>query len=246
MFKLSKKIEEILNNLGNPLGTKELLEILKNSKFCIEERTLDVTEKTEEFLKYFGNYIKKKEFQEHIFKIIRDSYLFCEEVEDLPAIFLQMSLTNFAEIFYGFKSENIQNILGTSFKKLNPRVQILNLCLLVDSIFNNEQYRNYKKNNEEIQVSYKQKQSKIEHEIKNEIDVWIQYLKIDLKDQEELISNLKLGVKNLAELRGLDINSKSYKDLETECCEMLLCQFISESLQEELDDQEDSSPVSIH
>jgi hypothetical protein len=220
---------------------------MKSLNYCTDKNDIvKITDNTHKFLDKFGSFLKNTEFKKQVFKIIQNSYTLCETVEELPRILENTSINYLTEILLKTKSKtkDVQSILGNSFKNLLPGPQILTLSLLVDSVFNDEVSLKEFKNSEEFQVNYTDRNSKIETEIKLELDAWIQSLEIDLGRQDEFINNLKLGFKNLATQKGIDINSQLFSDLETQCVEMLTMQFISASLMEEIDN--DLGSVSIN
>lgn len=211
---------------------------MKSLNYCTDKDDIvKITDNTTKFLNKFGNFLKNTEFKKQVYKIIQNSYTLCETVEELPRILENTSISYLTEILLKTKSKSkdVQSILGSSFKNMLPGPQILTLSLLVDSIFTDEASLKEFKNSEEFQVKYKDNNSKIETEIKLELDAWIQSLEIDLGRQDEFINNLKLGFKNLATQKGIDINSELFSELETQCVEMLTMQFISASLMEEVD-----------
>ncbi len=219
---------------------------MKSLNYCTDKNDIaKITSNTHKFLDKFGTFLNNIEFKKQVYKILQNSFTLCENVEELPKILESTSINYLTEILLNTKSKSkdVQSILGNSFKNLLPGPQILTLSLLVDSVLNDEVSLKEFKNSEEIQIKYKNKMTKIEEEIKGELDSWIQSLEIDLEKQDECINNLKLGFKNLATQKGIDIKSELFNDLESQCVEMLTMQFISASLMEEIDNDFSSVPI---
>ena len=240
-------LNDILKKLGNPINENQFYNKMKALDYCTDKDDIvKIVDNTKKFLDKFGNFLNNAEFKNQVYKIIKNSYSLCEKVEELPKILENTSINYLTEILLKTKSKSkdVQSFLGNSFKNLLPGPQILTLSLLVESVLNDEQSLKEFKNSEEIQVKYKKKMTKIEIEIKMELDAWIQSLKIDLGKQDECINDLKLGFKNLAMQKGMDTKSELFNDVEKQCVEMLTMQFISASLMEEIDN--DFGSVSIN
>jgi len=243
------EIIEILGSLNNPIYPDEFMKLLKSITSDESGITLLVNE-TKKFLGYFGAFLKNREFQTRAFDILKISYDICEDPKDIVDIFLKTSIVNLIQIYLNYSKieakEAVLNILGSSFgKNMLPGPQILNVCLMVDPIFKGKEYLQDKQKTEEVEVTYAEKASAIEREVKIEIDKWIKAQEIVVDKQDILINNLKGQLKSIAESKGLNVNIDRYKELELECVEMLSMQITSLALMAELDD-DDLSPVPIN
>jgi len=244
-------LQNILNKLNYIVNESEFLKKIES----INVKNLDINKilnQTDKFIDGFGVYLKNPEIQQHILKIIFTSYEICEDLDDLMDIFLKTMIVRLIELYLTYAKINetakdsVLNILGTSFGRLDPKAQILNVCILVDPIFKSKEYIADKSKLEEEEIVYKEipSISNIEREIKLEIDNWIKSVYIDLNKQDELIEKLKVHCKNIAKIKQLNINSNEYIALENECIEMLRMQITSIALISELED-ENLMPIPI-
>lgn len=244
--------QNLLVMLGNPVTKGEFLSQISrmNVKMLDMSRVVQITN---EFIKYFGLYLKSKDFKDQIYKIITISYEICEDLEDLNDILLKTTIVNLIDIYLeyskisGNAKDSVLNILGSSFGILAPGAQILNVCVMIDPILNSVEYRNTKKEIEEVEVKYKTQKEipNIEVLIKKEIDHWIKVQPIDLDKQDELIAAVMKECKRMAEEKGLKTDTPQYQDLELQSVEMMRMQITSVALLSELED-EDLSPVPIN
>jgi hypothetical protein len=224
-------VEELLNTLGNPVTKSEFLQLISRMNVKLLDIS-KVVQITNDFIKYFGFYLKSKDFRDQIYKIITISYEICEDLEDLNDILLKTTIVNLIDIYLeyskisGNAKDSVLNILGSSFGVLAPGAQVLNVCVMIDPILNSVEYRNTKKEIEEVEVQYKTRKdiSNIELIIKKEIDHWIKVQHIDLEKQDELVASVKKECKRMAEEKGLKTDSPQYQELELQSIEMMRMQ----------------------
>ncbi|MHA1339997.1 MAG: hypothetical protein ACTSRZ_10410 [Promethearchaeota archaeon] len=244
--------DEIIKKLGNKITKSELL--AKISEMKVKDLDISrVINDTNDFLDGFSFYLNDNEFKEHILKIITISYEICEDLNDLKSLFLKTMIVRLIEIYLNYAKinesakETVLDVLGKSFGKLDPKAQILNVCLLVDPIFKSKDYIADKAKLEEKEVEYKEipEISDIEKQIKAEVDNWIQKKHIDLAKQNELFSELRNFCKSIAQTKGIDISTEEYQQLEDKCVEMLRMQITSIALLSELE-EEDLNPIPIN
>ncbi|MHA1869689.1 MAG: hypothetical protein ACTSXF_01970 [Promethearchaeota archaeon] len=244
-------IREILRILGDPIAEGDFHQLLRKTNKDLNA----IAQNLLEFLGYIPKrYLDNEEFREKLFEILKISLEIIEDAseEEIPDVLLKTFMINFLDLYFNYtekggdKKDTILNILGQSLEKLEPKAQVLNVCLLVDPILRSEAYKENKARIEEKEVTYEAEISNAAIEIKHEIDVWIKNQDLDLNKQEETIENLKIGLKNLAEQKGIKIDSEEYKELELECIEMLNMQFTMISLMAELGDEEDLAPKPIN
>jgi hypothetical protein len=235
------KIDQILQLLGNPVGSDDFLSILNvypsfKIPFIIDE--------TRKFLNYFSTYLRDIEFQRRVFDIITISYEICELVDNLPDVLVKTTFVNLLELYLDYspieRKDEILDIFGISFDALAPGPKILNLCLLVEPVLKSNEYVLDREKAAEIEIVYSTMTTG-EIRVKQEVDKWLKTKKLDLSQQSQLSQQLSSMLRTIAIENGINTSTESYKELELECQEMLNMQLTVLSLMSEMGD-EDLSP----
>lgn len=190
-----------------------------------DENKLELLADILSFINYFSMFKEIKPFMNSLYNCINNTIEFTtDSMKDFEELLIKNSILHFVQEYIDYSQlthkRKILRFLSDSLEKLQVQPLIINLGLLLKSMYQDREYLDHLDKIKETEVKYIL-DNEAEIQIKEQIDNWLRSRNINLDNQEEVKEHLKHEFDSLVFKYNINQNNEIYKRLQMEILEML-------------------------
>ncbi len=190
-----------------------------------DENKLELLADILSFINYFSMFKEIKPFMNSLYNCINNTIEFTtDSMKDFEELLIKNSILHFVQEYIDYSQltykRKILKFLSDSLEKLQVQPLIINLGLLLKSMYQDREYLDHLDKIKETEVKYIL-DNEAEIQIKEQIDNWLRSRNINLDNQEEVKEHLKHEFDSLVFKYNINQNNEIYKRLQMEILEML-------------------------
>ncbi len=190
-----------------------------------DENKLELLADILSFINYFSMFKEIRPFMNSLYNCINNTIEFTtDSMKDFEELLIKNSILHFVQEYIDYSQlthkRKILRFLSDSLEKLQVQPLIINLGLLLKSMYQDREYLDHLDKIKETEVKYIL-DNEAEIQIKEQIDNWLRSRNINLDNQEEVKEHLKHEFESLVFKYNINQNNKIYKRLQMEILEML-------------------------